>query len=422
MRAWPAPAQGLVATGIAPSAITQVAKLGIGVAVAADEVASFQLAATIASAASAVWNGLNVLAATATLSGSTNITTANGFNLITIAAPVLSSALALTVTNAATVVITGAPTGAGAGPASITNAYSLWVQAGNVRFDGSTLYPSTTAFSTAIQFGGAQKFTYDAANNTGIMNGTTAQIFSVYNTFTAGTPDHERFEINWAASANTCVLRTGTSGTGTARNLVLAFPGGATGLVIPASSSSAIQIYSGTVSGSSSIVNIAMGSSITSTAGTKDVCKWSGALSDGGTTSTTVINAINVSPSINYTAASKTGKVVLAYFGPTNTSLPTGQSAAIGLSSTSSALGGIVWNNQADEDTNYEKVYQKFNSNVWEIGSVKGGSGTLRGLRFGITGNSIGFYGSTPVALQTGVAVTAAGIHAALVNLNLFTA
>ena len=38
------------------------------------------------------------------------------------------------------------------------------------------------------------------------------------------------------------------------------------------------------------------------------------------------------------------------------------------------------------------------------------------------TGAKLGFYGATPVALQTGVAVTAAGIHAALVNLGLITA
>jgi len=34
----------------------------------------------------------------------------------------------------------------------------------------------------------------------------------------------------------------------------------------------------------------------------------------------------------------------------------------------------------------------------------------------------LGFYGATPVAQQTGVAVDAAGIHAALVNLGLITA
>lgn len=35
---------------------------------------------------------------------------------------------------------------------------------------------------------------------------------------------------------------------------------------------------------------------------------------------------------------------------------------------------------------------------------------------------TVGFYGSTGVVLQTGVAVSAAGIHAALVALGLITA
>ena len=37
-------------------------------------------------------------------------------------------------------------------------------------------------------------------------------------------------------------------------------------------------------------------------------------------------------------------------------------------------------------------------------------------------GSNVGFYGTAPVAKQTGVAVTAAGIHAALVNLGLIAA
>ena len=44
------------------------------------------------------------------------------------------------------------------------------------------------------------------------------------------------------------------------------------------------------------------------------------------------------------------------------------------------------------------------------------------GTRLGKTGGKIGFYGTTPIALQTGVAVTAAGVHAACVALGLFTA
>jgi ClpP class serine protease len=37
-------------------------------------------------------------------------------------------------------------------------------------------------------------------------------------------------------------------------------------------------------------------------------------------------------------------------------------------------------------------------------------------------GATVGFYGTTPVAKQTGVAVSTAGIHAALVNLGLIGA
>ncbi len=43
-------------------------------------------------------------------------------------------------------------------------------------------------------------------------------------------------------------------------------------------------------------------------------------------------------------------------------------------------------------------------------------------LTVGATGGKVGFYGVAPVALQTGVAVSSAGIHAALVALNLITA
>ena len=44
------------------------------------------------------------------------------------------------------------------------------------------------------------------------------------------------------------------------------------------------------------------------------------------------------------------------------------------------------------------------------------------GIRTGSTGGKVGFYGTAPIALQTGVAVSAAGVHAALVALGLITA
>lgn len=56
---------------------------------------------------------------------------------------------------------------------------------------------------------------------------------------------------------------------------------------------------------------------------------------------------------------------------------------------------------------------------------VSGDAGDLILSMFKHTGSGerrIGFFGATPVAQQTGVAVSAAGIHAALVNLGLITA
>lgn len=49
--------------------------------------------------------------------------------------------------------------------------------------------------------------------------------------------------------------------------------------------------------------------------------------------------------------------------------------------------------------------------------------GTNTGTKIGTSaGQKMGFYGTTPIAQQTGIAVSAAGIHAALVALGLFTA
>lgn len=49
--------------------------------------------------------------------------------------------------------------------------------------------------------------------------------------------------------------------------------------------------------------------------------------------------------------------------------------------------------------------------------------GTTTGTKIGTaTTQKLGFYNKTPIVLQTGVAVTAGGIHAALVNLGLITA
>lgn len=87
---------------------------------------------TIASATSAVCDVFDMAAATITVSGSTAITTAAGFNVANFR--VSNFATAANITNAATVYIAGAPTISGGG--AISNAYALWVGAGTSKFEG----------------------------------------------------------------------------------------------------------------------------------------------------------------------------------------------------------------------------------------------------------------------------------------------
>ena len=102
-----------------------------------DGAVRLDLTTSKASAASAVCRALYLPAATQTISGSTNITTATGYNYIEVAQPTMSAASAMTITNAATLYIADAPAAGGAGPAAITNAYAVWVDSGAVRFDGA---------------------------------------------------------------------------------------------------------------------------------------------------------------------------------------------------------------------------------------------------------------------------------------------
>jgi hypothetical protein len=87
---------------------------------------------TVASATSASLDAIQLLTG-ATITGSTAITTAGGFNGIRVYAPSYSGSMA--VSFAATMHIDGAPSISGGG--SITNAYALWVDAGLSRFDGN---------------------------------------------------------------------------------------------------------------------------------------------------------------------------------------------------------------------------------------------------------------------------------------------
>lgn len=107
--------------------------------------------ATVVSATSATLDALNITAQTATITGSTAITTATGVNYVSVGLPTYSAASAVAITNAATVYIAAAPAAGGAGPATITNAYALWVDAGTTRLDGSvTIGGDLTVAGTSI--------------------------------------------------------------------------------------------------------------------------------------------------------------------------------------------------------------------------------------------------------------------------------
>src|SRR5688572_20069352 len=87
---------------------------------------------------------------------------------------------------------------------------------------GPTSFPLSVPSGTALAtFDGTTSLIQDSANQVGIRNGTTGQNWSVYNTYTAGTPDYERLESFW--SSNVAVIRTAANGTGTERTLEVRF-------------------------------------------------------------------------------------------------------------------------------------------------------------------------------------------------------
>lgn len=91
-----------------------------------------------ASATNATWDSLLIDQNESTLTGSTDITNAAGYNLMRIKQPLITADTDLiTITHAATLKIEGPPTDSllGAG-IIITNPYSLWISNGNIRIDG----------------------------------------------------------------------------------------------------------------------------------------------------------------------------------------------------------------------------------------------------------------------------------------------
>lgn len=230
----------------------------------------------------------------------------------------------------------------------------------------------------------------DAANSLGLRNGTNAQTFSVYNTYTAGTPDYERLELAW--SGNTPILRMTTSGTGTTRALEIRYSNNLAqaAITIPTSSTTPVDIcraITNTSTASPNALRVCSGGGYSGVSGSPVFFNIPGTLSDGGSTSTTTPSCFSITTTINYTAASKTGKVYLQYLNPTFTSLPTGQNGGIVFSSafTSSTFPAVRLYNTSDEDTNYERLSYSWglvSANIFGIQMQIGGTGTTRAVTF----------------------------------------
>lgn len=92
---------------------------------------------TVNSAAGLIGAELNLLQGTVTVLGTTQVTSSPGIAGMIIGRITVSAASACTIDNAASLYIANSPLGSGAGPATLTNTYSIWVDAGNVRLDGT---------------------------------------------------------------------------------------------------------------------------------------------------------------------------------------------------------------------------------------------------------------------------------------------
>ena len=102
---------------------------------------------TVASAAGATLRSHHIAPATVTVTGTTAITTATGFNLMEVRRPTYTDASAVTVDQGATLYVEHAPLAAGS--LTLTNPYAVWVDNGTTRLDGDLLVNTPTGVSGA---------------------------------------------------------------------------------------------------------------------------------------------------------------------------------------------------------------------------------------------------------------------------------
>lgn len=285
--------------------------------------------------------------------------------------------------------------------------------------DGSTSAPSY-AFSSSTATGilrtstGTGHLVFEGAAILAYRLNTSATILRVFNTWTDAN-NGEWFEVNWQLSTNILSLRTAANGTGSARVVKFLFGN---------LSNEAIRINT-TVNGG---VAFTSGENNTSTTGGARVTVGGAGVTSGASgtafdmtfntswttasASTMVGACLNLIPTINYSNGTRTGANRLIYCNPTNTSLQTGNNAAIALSSTAAALGGILIFNTSDEVTNTEKLTITATANKFKIMSVIQGTGTQRDIVLGGSygGGMVVKVASTTLTSVSGASVTATSL------------
>lgn len=358
-------------------------------------------AVTIASATSAVLDDFLISAATTTVTGTTAITTAKGFNKASIYIPTITDAGAVTITNAATLYIEGAP--AAAGSVTITNAYALWIDSGTTRLDGSLLgadITATTASATAFAIGrlGATTpaFLIDASTATSITGlkiksaatggGVAVSAIGETNvalaidgagsgTITLGGTSTGNVVVSrllstiaqTITSASATALAVGLAGTSNPAFLVDASTASsATGLKIKSAAAAAGLALSVITSGTNENLTIDAAGSGTITLG-------------GASTGTVAVSRVLTSLAHTITSASATSLAV----GPNGTTTPifaidsSTASAVAGLLLTGAVTGGTVALVVTDSGSNASFTLNAKGTGTIGIGSVSTGAVTI---------------------------------------------
>lgn len=193
--------------------------------------------------------------------------------------------------------------------------------------------PGTLAMgSNPITFTDATLLRDGAANILAQRNSTSAQIFRLYNTWTDAS-NGEWVELNWAAAANTPILRAAMNGSGVARVLTIAYPNTSTAAVmVPAAVNGQLdlaRIGVGATNNSGGTVRIGGSANFIGTTGTGVVLNVAQGV-NVGTTSTLAHVSVLIGPTINYSAATPgAGSYTALKVAVTEQNLPTGQNYII---------------------------------------------------------------------------------------------